>query len=148
MKLIPYLVPTELSKVNKFARGLPADFGPMVKQEITLKVAIWAAKNVETQIRQKGLERSEVGEKRKFDGPSGSSKKNKFSKSGSRGGGEGKARWCDKCKKKHHGKCGGEATSFKCGKPEHNAIECNLTKKVCYGCGEEGHISMDCPKNK
>ena len=84
MKFIPYLVPTELSKVNKFALGLPADYGPMVKQTTTLKVAIWAARNVETQIREKGLERSEVGEKRKFEGPSGSSKKGKFSKSSSR----------------------------------------------------------------
>ena len=30
MKLVPHLVPTELSKVNKFSLGLPADFGPMV----------------------------------------------------------------------------------------------------------------------
>ena len=32
------------------------------------KAAIWATKNVETQIRDKGLERPEVGEKKKFDG--------------------------------------------------------------------------------
>ena len=48
MKLVPYLVPTELSKVNKFANGLLVGFGPMVKQATTLKAAIWAAKNVKT----------------------------------------------------------------------------------------------------
>ena len=80
MKLVPYLVPTELSKINKFALGLPTYFGPMVKQATTLKGAIWAAKNVEVQIREKGLERAEVGEKRKFERTSGSSKRSKFSK--------------------------------------------------------------------
>ena len=58
MKLVPYLVPIELSKVNKFSHGLLTNFGPMVKQATTLKHAIWAAKNVETQIREKGLEKS------------------------------------------------------------------------------------------
>ena len=48
MKLVPHLVPTELSKVNEFGLGLLADFGPMVKQTTTLKVVIWAARNVET----------------------------------------------------------------------------------------------------
>lgn len=96
MKLVPHLVPTELSKVNKFALGLLADFGLMVKKNTTLKAAIWATKNVETQIREKGLERAEVGEKKKFDGSSRSGKKSKFSKSGPRGGGS-EAKWCDKC---------------------------------------------------
>ena len=57
MKLVPYLVPTELSKVNKFASRLLTEFGPMVKQATSLKVVIWAAKNVETHIREKGLEK-------------------------------------------------------------------------------------------
>lgn len=59
-KFVPYLVPSELSKGNKFANGLPADIGPMVKQSTTLKSTIWAAQNDETQLREKGLERAEV----------------------------------------------------------------------------------------
>ena len=85
MKFFPYLVPTELSKIEKFANGLPTNIGPTIKMETTLKVAIRAAKNVETQLKERGLETTEVSEKRKFDRSSRSSNKSKFSKSGSRG---------------------------------------------------------------
>lgn len=81
MKLVPNLVPTELSKVNKFSIGLPVDYGPTVKLATTLKAAIWAIRNVETQINKKGLERYEAEEKRNLEQTSRSTKKNKFSKS-------------------------------------------------------------------
>lgn len=58
MKLVPHLVPTELSKVDKFANGLPSDFGPMVKLETNLKEAVRSAKNMESLIREKSLERA------------------------------------------------------------------------------------------
>ena len=80
MKLFPYLVPTELSKIERFPNGLPADFGPTVKMATTLKTAVRAAKNVETQLKERGLERNEVGEKRKMEGSSRSDEKRKFSK--------------------------------------------------------------------
>ena len=74
---------------------MPSDFGPTVKMESTLKAAVRAAKNVETQLKEIGLERSDVGEKRKLDGSSRSNKKSKFSMSCSRGGG-GEAKWYEK----------------------------------------------------
>jgi len=70
MKLFPYLVPTELSKIDRFSNRLPADFGPTVKMAATLKTAVRAAKNIETQIRERVLEKDNAGEKRKFKGSS------------------------------------------------------------------------------
>ncbi|KAL7591377.1 uncharacterized protein LOC111880758 [Lactuca sativa] len=137
MKLFPYLVPTELSKTGRFANGLPAKFGPTVKMATTLKTTVRAAKNVETQLKERNQDRAEVGEKRKFDGSSRSNKKSKFSKSDSRGR-RGKAEWCDKCKKKHAGKCGEEVTCFKYGKLGHYASKYKTNKKVCYGCMKKG----------
>ena len=40
MKLVPHLILTELSKVDKFINGIPADFGPTVKLEKTLKEVV------------------------------------------------------------------------------------------------------------
>lgn len=58
MKLVTYLVPTKLYKVNKFSSGLPANFGPTIKLTTKLKAAIWETRNIETQIREKGLAKS------------------------------------------------------------------------------------------
>lgn len=63
MKLVPYLVPNELSNINKFVSGLLT-----VKLETSLEATIWEAKNVKTQIREKGLKRDESREKSKFEG--------------------------------------------------------------------------------
>ena len=76
-------MPTKLSKIERFANGLPADFGPTVKMATTLKTVVTAAKNVETQIREKGQERTLIGDKKKFDGSSRFKKNRKFSKSSS-----------------------------------------------------------------
>ena len=85
----------------------------------------------------------------KFDGSSRSNKKSIFSKSGSKriGGGR-EVKWCEKCNKKHYGKCGEELTYFKCGWTGHYANECTSNKRVCYGCNEERHIVKECPKRK
>ena len=120
MMLFSYLVPIQLTKIEKFANALPSHFGPIVKMASILKATVRATKNGETQLKERGLERTEVGEKRKFDRSSRSNKKSKSSKSGSKGGG-GEAKWCENCKKKHHGKCDGEVTCFKCRKPGHYA---------------------------
>ncbi|XP_023747418.1 uncharacterized protein LOC111895563 [Lactuca sativa] len=147
MKLLPYLVPNKLFEIEKFADGLPIDFGLTVKMATTLKASVRVAKNVETQLREKGLERTEVGEKINFDGSSMSNKKSRFLKSSSKNfGGRKEAKWCENCKKKHYGKCGEDLTCYKCGRIGRYANECTSNKNVCYGCNEEGYIAKDCPK--
>lgn len=63
MKLDSHLVPTKLSKIEKFVNGLPTNYGPTVKLETTLKAAMWAAKNLEIHIRDKGVEKARNWEK-------------------------------------------------------------------------------------
>ena len=135
------IVPDELTKVDRYAKGLPWEYAVPVRQ-----AAIWAAKSVENMIKGRTDSKVEVGEKRKLEGTSGSNEKRKFSNSG--GGGRDEARWCDKCKKKHSGKCGAEVTCFKCGKHGHYADECTFNTRVCYECNEEGHFKQDCPKRE
>ena len=137
MKLVPYLVPIELSKVNKFASGLPTDFGPTIKLATTLKTTIWAARNVGTQIRQKRLEKAEAGEKRKLEESSRYEKKRTFSKSDpneKRSGSVGEVEWCNKCKKKHVGQFKREMTCYRYRRPGHYSDECRYEGRVCNEC--------------
>ena len=143
MKLFPYLVPTELSKIDRFANGLPANFGATVKMATTLKASIRAAKNVEIQLREKGLERVEVGEKRRFVGSSRSENKNRFLKSdpnNNKYGDCNEERWCDKYRRKHIRRCPKDVTCFKCGRIGHYDHKCTTQREVCFKCGGEGHF--------
>ena len=60
IKLFPYMVPTKLSNIDRFANGLPMDFGATINMATTLKTAVRASKNVEIQCREKGLEKDNV----------------------------------------------------------------------------------------
>lgn len=137
MKLVSYLVHTELSKIKKFGNGLPSEYGPTVKLATTLKVAIWAAKNVELHIREKNPKKTRTRDKRKSEGSSKSNKKSVFSKlspNDKKYGGNNEVKWCDKFKKKHFRRCDEVVTCFKCGKMGHYANECTSNKKVCFEC--------------
>ncbi|KAI3703816.1 hypothetical protein L1987_74011 [Smallanthus sonchifolius] len=57
---------------------------------------------------------------------------------------------CRLCKKKHYGKCGARPFCNTCKIPRHSIENCYKSKKpiVCYGCGEPGHIKIQCQKTK
>ena len=78
------LVPDELTKIDKYAKGLPWEYAVPVRQAPTLEAAIWAAKYVEDMIKGRTASKVEVGEKRKFEGSSRSDEKRKFLKSSSK----------------------------------------------------------------
>ena len=142
------IVPDELAKIDRYAKGLPWEYIVPVHQAPTLEAAIWVAKFFQEMIKGRTANKVKVGEKRNFEGSPRSDEKRKFSKSSLKnfeGGGD-EVRWCDKCNKKHLGKCGEEVTCFKCGNHGHYANECASSKKVCYECNEKGHISINCPK--
>ncbi|XP_023738976.2 uncharacterized protein LOC111886975 [Lactuca sativa] len=135
------LVPDELTKTDKYAKGLPWEYAVIVRQTPTLEAAIWAAKSVEDMTKSRAANNVEVGEKRKHEGSSKTNKESKFSKF--RGGGE--AKWCKGCKKEQFTKCSEEMACYKCGKTGNYTNKCASNKKVCYRCKKEGHISRDCP---
>lgn len=60
MELVPYQVPAELSKIERFVNGLAVDFGPMVKLATTLEAAIQVAKFLEDIVKGKAIDQVEV----------------------------------------------------------------------------------------
>ncbi|XP_024992443.1 zinc finger protein GIS2-like [Cynara cardunculus var. scolymus] len=53
---------------------------------------------------------------------------------------------CVTCGKFHHGECMyGKRVCFSCGQPGHMSKECK-TRFTCYSCGAVGHRSNECPK--
>lgn len=69
MELVPYLTPIEQSKVERFANGLPTDFGPMLKIATTLETTISVAKSLEEIANGITTNTVEVGRKRIMKSP-------------------------------------------------------------------------------
>lgn len=68
MKLVSHIVPTKTYELERFANGLPTNFGPMVKLAATLEAAIRIAKSIEDMIKGRTTSQAEVGEKRINEG--------------------------------------------------------------------------------
>ncbi|KAI3729722.1 hypothetical protein L6452_18386 [Arctium lappa] len=59
------------------------------------------------------------------------------------------ARWCPRCRSKHHDNCNSNPTSCaKCGKSDHATKDCPIKGVVCFECKMLGHFRKDCPKWK
>lgn len=150
MELVPYLTPTKQSKVERFANGLPMDFGPMVNIATTLEKTIRVAKSLEDIAKEITIDKVEVGRKRKNEESSKSNKRNMLlepSPSDMEPGGN-KAKWCKEYGKKYFKQCKEKVTYYKYGRNSHYSNNCMYNHRICYACGVNGHISQDCPRKK
>lgn len=77
MEFTLFIVPNELAKTDMYAKGQPWEYTMPVKQEPTFEAAVWAAKSMEDIIKQRTIDKTEVGEKRRGEGNSKSDKKRK-----------------------------------------------------------------------
>ncbi|XP_023749724.1 uncharacterized protein LOC111898008 [Lactuca sativa] len=107
MEFSLHIVPNELTKIDKYTKGLPWEYVVPIFQATTFEVAIRVAKSVEEMIKSRAANKVEVGKKRKLEGSSRSNKKRKFMNSGSNkfgGGGEctSNKRVCYGCNEEGH----------------------------------------------
>ncbi|XP_024977113.1 uncharacterized protein LOC112514741 [Cynara cardunculus var. scolymus] len=154
LNLVGHVAPTEKEKMKAYLKGLPADMMVMVRNSraSTLREAIEEAKVMETVFSKGKEEKVASGEKRKWEGHYACSKKPNHINNTNRGVyPRQEARWCLKCRTKHHGPCITNSTPAKCfkrGKPGHTRNECPIKGPIYFGCGEPGHFRNDCPKMK
>ncbi|XP_024989348.1 uncharacterized protein LOC112523908 [Cynara cardunculus var. scolymus] len=153
LNLVGHVAPTEKEKMKAYLKGLPADMMVMVRNSraSTLREAIKEAKVMETVYAKGREEKSTSGEKRKWEGHYAPSKRPSHLNNNRGVYPKQEARWCSKCRTKHHGPCTTNPTPakcFKCGKPDHTRNECPIKGPICFGCGEPGHFRNDCPKMK
>lgn len=151
MELVPYLVPTEIYKIQRFAKGLSAGFGPMVKLATTLEAVIQVPKSLEDIAKRKVIDQVEVEKKMKNEETSKSNKKSRFSiprLNDAKPRRNKEAMWCEKCRKKHFIHCNEVVTCYKYGRNCHYSKDCMFNNKICYECGGSGHISNDYPRKE
>ncbi|XP_024973906.1 uncharacterized protein LOC112512261 [Cynara cardunculus var. scolymus] len=154
LNLVGYVAPTEKEKIKAYLKGLPADMMVMVRNSraSTLRETIEEAKVMESVYSKGKEEKVASGEKRKWEGQFARSKRPNHLNNNNHGVyPRQEARWCPKCRMKHHGPCTTNFTPakcFKCGKPGHTRNECPIKGPICFGCGEPGHFRNDCPKMK
>lgn len=84
-----------------------------------------------------------------LEGCSRSDKKIRFSKfdpNYKRSGCNNKAKWCEKYKNKHFGRGDREVTCYRCRRVRDYSKYFMFNYRVCYGCGDKGHILKIFPK--
>lgn len=106
MELVPYLVPTELSKIKKFSNELLTDFSPLVKSVNTLEAAAQISMSLEYIVERKIATNEEAGEKRKGKEilePNNRGRILKCNLNGEKPKDNNDALWCERCINKHFG---------------------------------------------
>ncbi|KAI3706750.1 hypothetical protein L6452_24692 [Arctium lappa] len=153
LNLVGHLVPDERSKIKAYHQGLPAEMRTTVRNAkcSTLQEVIEESLLIEDDINSERDEKRYVGEKRKWEGPSGPVRPSRPFVSGRSGDQRREERWCHKCKSKHSGPCAprtfsGPVKCVKCGKKGHMIRDCPIRWPVCFECREPGHVKMNCPK--
>ncbi|KAI3684861.1 hypothetical protein L6452_34088 [Arctium lappa] len=153
LNLVGHLVPDEKSKMKAYQQGLPAGMRTDIRNAkcSNLQEVIEESLLIEDAITSERDEKSYVGEKRKWEGPSGPVRQSRPFVSGRSGDQRREDRWCHKCRSKHSGPCStrtlsGPVGCNKCGNKNHTTRECSLRRAVCYECGEPGHIKRECPR--
>ncbi|KAI3684706.1 hypothetical protein L6452_33931 [Arctium lappa] len=153
LNLVGHLVPDERSKIKAYQHGLSVGMRTTVRNArgLTLQDVIEESLLIEDDLVAEKEERGQVGEKQKWEGPSGPVRSSKSFVSGRVGDNRREHRWCHKCKTKHSGPCNPRSHSgpdecSKCGKKGHAIRECLIRGPVCFECREPRHMKKDFPK--
>ncbi|GKC53992.1 reverse transcriptase domain-containing protein, partial [Tanacetum coccineum] len=169
--LCPNIVPTEKKKIERYVWGLPDDIQRNViaskpakirevicmAQELNRKkVRNKAAKAVETRevgwnLHNKPMENNH---KKKEPAIYHQNKRQEIVRAyatwaSNKGGYDGRAPQCAKCKLLHYGNYGEK--SGNCKRINHQTKDCRAPDRAtitCFGCGEKGHYKHECPKGK
>lgn len=119
------------------------DFGPLVRQETTLKASVRVASSLEYISEGRTTNNVEDGGKINNEESWKSNKKNRFSKSSPNNKeprGNNEMKWCARCQRKHFGKYIEEVTCFKCGEIDPYTNKCKTKQESCFRLREVGHV--------
>ncbi|KAL4568881.1 hypothetical protein LXL04_024498 [Taraxacum kok-saghyz] len=138
---------TEEKVIRHYVEGLPNDYLATVRLQTTIGTAMDEARRVEDDLSIRDRATVKFGDKRKWEGQSGFSRKKNFQFK--KGDSRDKPEYCKKCHSSHRGPCNSSTLSCKrCGKIGHRFEDCRSTKPMCYNCRQMGHISTQCPNSK
>ncbi|TLX70046.1 hypothetical protein E9993_22625, partial [Labilibacter sediminis] len=137
--------PTEVKQIRRYVEGLPFEYRSAVRSQTTLVAAMDEALRIEDDLAVRDRATGRSGEKRKWEGQSGSFKQKSYHK---KQGGD-KQNYCQKCLSYHRGPCNSNTMICRrCGKTGHLAADCKNAEVMCYNCKQMGHYSSNCPNPK